>query len=187
MDKKQLTDCLEFLHKAENLKNTLRSAHTSTGRRESSAEHTWRLCLMIILFEKELPGLDIAKLLRMAIIHDLAEAVYGDIPAIEQAGTDKGALEISAMHELLSTLPQEIQSNMYSLWEEYEHLKSPEAEFLKGLDKLETIFQHNQGANPEDFNYTFNLGYGKEYMKFHPLLEALREIADAGTKKNAGL
>lgn len=183
-----LAEYLAFLQKAENLKNTLRSAHTSTGRRESSAEHSWRLCLMIVLFKHEFAGLDIAKLLEMAVIHDLAEAICGDIPAVEQTlAPDKSQNESRGMREILSSLPDDIQNRIYELWEDYEHAKSKEAEVLKGLDKLETIIQHNQGKNPSNFDYVFNLTYGQKYMDTHPLVKEIRALVDEATRKHAGL
>ena len=60
MDTSELEGCLAFLREAERLKSVLRSGHTSTGRPESTAEHTWRLCLMAMLFEREFQGLDSA-------------------------------------------------------------------------------------------------------------------------------
>ncbi|WP_207889009.1 HD domain-containing protein, partial [Pseudomonas sp. 100_A] len=58
MDIQKIEARLEFLREAERLKSVLRSAHTSTGRAESTAEHSWRLCLMAITLADELPGLD---------------------------------------------------------------------------------------------------------------------------------
>ena len=186
MNFERLTEQFAFLQKAENLKNTLRSAHTSAGRQESSAEHTWRLCLMILTFEKELDGLDVAKLLKLAVVHDLAEAVYGDIPAVEQgASRDKEAEEKRAMDELLVDLPTDVKTHFLDLWNEYEEVQTDEAKFLKGLDKLETILQHNQGLNEPDFDYEFNLSYGKQYMDAHPLLARMRSMLDKVTRERA--
>lgn len=70
-----LEPLLEFLRGAERLKSVLRSAHTSTGRRESTAEHTWRLCLFAMVLEHRLPGLDIARVLKLCVVHDLGEAL----------------------------------------------------------------------------------------------------------------
>ena len=75
-----LSNRLEFLREAERLKDVLRSAHTSSGRPESTAEHSWRLCLMALAFEDQLAGLDLGKVLRMCVVHDLGEAIHGDIP-----------------------------------------------------------------------------------------------------------
>ena len=79
-----LSGSLIFLKEAEQLKDTLRTAHTSKGRRESVAEHTWRLCLMAIVLEPEIGPIDMVKLLKICILHDLGEAIGGDIPAISQ-------------------------------------------------------------------------------------------------------
>lgn len=183
MDNDDLTACLSFLQSAENLKNTLRSAHTSAGRRESSAEHSWRLGLMVILFQREFAGLDLDKLMKLAILHDLAEAVTGDIPAVLQNDSiDKGRMEFEAMEQLLGLLPPTQREEVHALWMEYENLSTPEAEVIKGLDKLETILQHNQGDNPKNFDYGFNLNYGQEHMKYHPLLGKIRAILDDATR-----
>jgi putative hydrolase of HD superfamily len=80
MDIEKIKGRLEFLRQAEKLKDVLRSAHTSCGRTESTAEHSWRLCLMAIVFEDQLPRLDVLKMLKMCVIHDLGEAINGDFP-----------------------------------------------------------------------------------------------------------
>lgn len=86
----ELEGILEFLRRAEELKNTLRSSRTSNGRHESTAEHTWRLCLMVLLFEKQYPDIDTLKSLKICVIHDLGESIRGDIAAVDQVeGVDK--------------------------------------------------------------------------------------------------
>lgn len=180
----ELKSCLEFIRNAESLKNVLRSANTSNGRKESTAEHTWRLCLLALVFEKELGNIDFAKLLKICILHDLGEAINGDIPAVEQDGTDKSAHERNDLLTLLKPLPREKAESLLSLWDEYDKISSEEAKIAKALDKLETIIQHNQGQNEADFNYEFNLSYGQKYMQFHPLFLQIREMVDKDTKSN---
>jgi 5'-deoxynucleotidase YfbR-like HD superfamily hydrolase len=85
MPDRGLPGILEFLRSAERLKTTLRSAHTSTGQAESVAEHSWRLSLMALLFRDALPDINLGRLLSLCVIHDLGEALSGDIPAPEQA------------------------------------------------------------------------------------------------------
>lgn len=185
MDMNDVERRIAFLQRAENLKSTIRSAYTASGRQESSAEHSWRLCLMILAFETDMPGLDVAKLLKMAVLHDLGEAICGDVPAVQQTRTDdKAGREMCAMEQLLADLPETVRETLFALWREYEDAVSPEAKFLKGLDKLETIIQHNQGDNPDDFDYAFNLAYGRQYMDAHPLLAAIRAYADDKTREN---
>lgn len=186
MNPQELQGCLAFIQQAERLKNVLRSAHTSAGRHESTAEHTWRLCLMAMVFEPAFQDLDIARLLKICIVHDLGEAISGDVPAVaQQAGQDKSARERADLLTLLAPLDPARREAFLALWEEYEAGTSAEARLVKGLDKLETIIQHNQGDNPDGFDYAFNLAYGQPHMQAHPLLAALRQIVDADTRQRA--
>ncbi|ELW3003166.1 HD domain-containing protein [Salmonella enterica] len=75
MDIEKIKGCLAFLQEAEKLKSVLRSAHSSTGRAESTAEHSWRLCLMAMIFEDEFAGMDMLRILKMCLVHDLGEAI----------------------------------------------------------------------------------------------------------------
>ena len=174
---------LDFLQAAEALKNVLRSGHTSTGRPESTAEHTWRLCLMALVFEDDLAGLDMLKVLKLCIVHDLAEAINGDIPAVAQVDPlFKRELEQRDLLQLTEPLDAASRQTILSLWKEYDVAATPEAQAVKAMDKLETILQHNQGENPSDFDYAFNLAYGRQHTASHPLFAEIRELVDAGTR-----
>ena len=173
---------LAFLQEAERLKSVLRSAHTSTGRAESTAEHTWRLCLMAMCFADQLEGLDMLKVLKMCLVHDLGEAIGGDIPAVEKhQHPDKSAQEKADLLQLTSSLDVPLRDEIMALWQDYEDVASPEAKAVKALDKLETILQHNQGQNPPDFDYAFNLGYGRQHTNGAPFAQ-IRAVLDAGTR-----
>ena len=186
MNASEIAGVLEFLRAAEQLKNTHRSAWTSGGEPESVAEHTWRLCLMALLFRDEFPEVDFARLVQICIIHDLGEAIGGDIPAIHQVpGESKAAQERADLLQLLHPLPERLRAEITGLWDEYEAAETPEARLAKALDKLETILQHNQGRNPPDFDYGFNLEYGKRFTRGHPLIETLRTILDEDTARRA--
>lgn len=186
-----LAGILDFLRQAERLKNVTRSAYTSKGRRESVAEHTWRLCLMAMLLARSFPEVELARLVKMCIVHDLGEALNGDIPAPEQARAaaeghaPKAADERRDLLALVEPLPEPLRNEVVELWEEYEAAATPEARLAKALDKLETILQHTQGDNPPDFDYRFNLAYGREYTAGDPLIEALRRILDEETERRA--
>ncbi|WP_323123302.1 HD domain-containing protein [Burkholderia alba] len=186
MNTEEIHKALAFLREAERLKDVLRSAHTSGGRRESTAEHTWRLCLMAMVFESEFADIDFAKLLKICVLHDLGEAIGGDVPATEQRPDQhKSARERADLETLTAPLAASARAHFMALWEEYEHGASPEARLVKGLDKLETILQHNQGRNPPDFDYAFNLAYGQRYMDAHPLFAAIRALLDHETRARA--
>lgn len=191
-DLKKLDGILDFLRATERLKVTYRSAYTSTGERESVAEHSWRLGLMALVLRDEFPEVDLAKLLAMCVVHDLGEAIGGDVPAPEQARrraadptASKSAAEREDLLTLLEALPGSVRATITGLWDEYEAAASPEARVAKALDKLETILQHTQGANPPDFDYRFNLGYGRTFTAAHPVIVRLREILDRETERLA--
>ncbi len=178
---------LDFLRGAEALKTATRSGWTTAGERESVAEHTWRLSLMALVLAGGFPEVDMGRVLRLCVVHDLGEAIGGDVPAPEQArrGTSKTDTERRDLLQLLTLLPDAQRDELLALWEEYEAGTSAEARVAKGLDKLETILQHTQGDNPADFDYAFNLDYGRRYTDAHPLLASLRDILDAETARRA--
>ena len=182
----ELEGILTFLRGAERLKMVTRSGWTSAGQPESVAEHTWRLCLMAMLLYGRTPGIDLARLLEMCLIHDLGEAISGDVPAPAQtAAGNKAGQERADLLELTVSLPPALREEIVELWDEYEAADSPEARLAKGLDKLETILQHTQGKNPPDFDYAFNLAYGQRYTEADPVLAALRARLDEETARLA--
>src|SRR5918992_492025 len=113
MTETELAGLLDFLRAAERLKTVTRSGYTSTGERESVAEHTWRLSLMALLLAPEFPEVDFARLVKICLVHDLGEAIGGDIPAPEQArrraagvSAGKAADERRDLVTLLQPLPE---------------------------------------------------------------------------------
>lgn len=187
MRAEELEGVLTFLRAAERLKTVTRSGWTSTGQPESVAEHTWRLCLMAMLLYGDAPDIDLARLLRMCIIHDLGEAISGDVPApAQEPGANKAEQERADLLQLTASLPHSLHQEILELWDEYEAASSPEAQLAKGLDKLETILQHTQGLNPAAFDYAFNLEYGQRYTAVDPLMAALRARLDEETARRAG-
>ena len=186
MQADDLEGVLTFLRAAERLKTVTRSGWTSEGEPESVAEHTWRLCLMAMLLYGGAPGVDLARLLKMCLVHDLGEAIGGDVPApAQQAGGGKADRERADLLELTAALPLALRQEILDLWDEYEAATSPEARLAKGLDKLETILQHTQGKNPADFDYAFNLAYGRRYTTDDPVLAAIRARLDEETARRA--
>src|SRR5918999_5893459 len=85
MTESELAGLIDFLRATERLKTVTRSAYTSAGHQESVAEHTWRLSLMALLLAPEFPDVDFARLVKICLVHDLGEAIGGDVPAPEQA------------------------------------------------------------------------------------------------------
>lgn len=179
-DIKDIMKIMSFVNEAEQLKNTMRQCWSSTGKQESTAEHTWRLCLMVMLFEKYIPQLDTLKLMKMCLIHDIAEIIDGDIPAIIKV-PNKSEKERKNLVLLTKNLPNHLKEEIITLWDDYENILSVEAKVAKALDKLETLMQHNIGQNPDNFDYNFNLSYGKQYTNEIEVLKIVRSIVDEQT------
>lgn len=180
----QLESYLNFIKTIEGIKSVTRTAWTESGRHESTAEHSWRLAMLALVLKDEFPELDSYKVLTMCLIHDMGELYTGDIPAIENpCAEDKESREHEDVSKIFGTLPEKTGTKLLELWEEYSEAATPEARLVKALDKAETILQHNQGKNPPDFDYGFNLSYGKKYFEDDSRLNVLREVLDKETKE----
>lgn len=174
---------LEFVQEIEQLKSTLRTAWTAQGRQESTAEHSWRLAMLAAVLSEEFPELNMVRVLKMCLIHDIGELYDGDVSAA--SGSDDEARhkrEEKAAGRVFGILPEKQGQELMELWLQYSNNTTPEAAFVKALDKAETIIQHNQGKNPEGFDYEFNLEYGAGYFKEQPLLMELRSYIDEATR-----
>lgn len=184
----EILGVLQFLRDAEQLKNVYRTAWTSDGQPESTAAHTWRLCLSALVFAKYFPEVNAERLLKLCIVHDLGEAIGGDIPAIHQdASAPKAEQERRDLITLLQPLPPTIREEIVAFWDEYEAATTPEAKVAKALDKVETIMQHNQGTNPPNFDYDFNIEYARNYTDAVPLIAEIRQLLDEETRHNSSL
>ncbi|WP_269582811.1 HD domain-containing protein [Roseibium sp. Sym1] len=183
IDPARLTGILDFLQACEQLKDTLRSGATRKGRPESTAEHSWRLALMILLFERDLKGLDVPKLLKLSLVHDLGEAISGDVPAPHQTpGDDRAARERRDFQTLCTPLPLDLAAELLALFDEYNAAESLEAQLAKAFDKLETMLQHLLMPTRDAIFYDFNLGYGRDRTDCSPLTRQIRDRVDVQTR-----
>lgn len=173
---------IEFLKILEQLKCNTRHSWTSSGRKESVAEHSWRLAVMAMLCEKDFPELDMNKVIRMCLIHDWGEAVTGDIPAFEKTEEDEKT-ETDAIRGLVGELPDCLAGEIGGLFQEMEVCQSGEARLCKALDKIETLIQHNEaGADtwlPLEFD--MNLVYGNAITKEFAYTRNLRSLVREDT------
>lgn len=184
IDPERLEGVIDFLQSASALKDTLRTGRTASGRRESTADHSWRLCLLALLLADDLEGVDLVRLLQLCVVHDLAEAVTGDVPApCQAAGDGRKERERDALRSLCAPLPEELRQRIEALCSEYDSGRSPESLMAKGLDKIETMLQHLVGANPPGFDYRFNLTYGRRITDRHPVLRQIRSTLDSRMRR----
>lgn len=178
----KIDELIAFIEESEKLKSVLRTAWTGKGRQESTAEHSWRLALFASVMFDYFSDLDLSKILIMSLIHDIGEIYEGDISAALYPDKEaKYYTEYQAAQSVFDILSEPQASRMMNIWIEYNNNSTPEAKLVKALDKAETIIQHNQGNNPSDFNYQFNLEYGKEYFEYNEVLKLLRSIIDKKT------
>ena len=180
IDPARLEGILDFVQSASALKDTLRTGRTASGRQESTADHSWRLCLLAMLLADDLESVDLGRLLQLCVVHDLAEAITGDVPAPCQGAADgRKEREREALRQLCTPLPKELGQRIEALCAEYEAGCSSEGLMAKGLDKIETMLQHLIGANPPGFDYRFNLIYGRQITDRDPILRQVRSSLDA--------
>lgn len=140
---------INFIDYAERLKVELRHASKSDSQRESVADHSWRLSLMLMLVAPKIKlKIDLQRALKMALIHDIVEIEAKDVPAIEHIGNqklsqDKEKKEQLAIRKIKKMLGGDGQE-IFDLWQEYEKLETNESKVVKALDKLEGELQFLQ-------------------------------------------
>ena len=173
MEAKEL---LRVLHTAERLKDETRHCYTSGGRRESVAEHSWRLALTALFLRDEFPALDMDRVIRMCLIHDLGECFTGDIPAFDKTAQDESTEE-ALLYQWVASLPSPCREEMRALYDEMPALETQEAQIYNALDKLEAVIQHNESdiATWLPREYELNLTYADENVAFSDYLKRLRE------------
>lgn len=181
MDARKL---LEILSVAERLKDATRHCYTSGGRRESVAEHCWRTALMAYWISDEFPGIDLEKLLKLCLIHDLGEAFTGDIPTFQKTQADRER-ERALLHSWLRSLPEPFESEMEALFGELEALQTPEAKICKALDNLEALIQHNESDLKTwlPLEYDLQMTYGNDTTAFSDYLTHLRDEVRADSRR----
>ncbi|AWC28279.1 MULTISPECIES: HD domain-containing protein [Bacillus cereus group] len=182
---------LQVIALAEKLKYEMRHSWLSNGRQESVAEHTWRMSLMAILVQPYLDKeVNMEKLLKMVIIHDLVEAEAGDIPAFDTMNSQELQLkkqenEQQAMLNIKHTLEGPLGEELYHLWMEFEEKETYEAKVANALDKLEVKIQHNEADIrtwlPIEHKMTFQVA---KHTNFDSFLSKLQKIIEReGEKK----
>lgn len=184
-----LEKIFDFLHSTANLKNTLRYSACPLVKKESVADHTWRLTLMTFLLADELKlKINKEKAMKISLVHDLGEAIYGDvdyrlIATHKVSKKVKEEKEKKGMQEILKTLPKKTANEIYSLWKEYQDQKTEEAKFVKAVDKLEALaYLIEQGHRSYDRPELIPL-YGSKNIENYPALKKTYSLLKKRLKK----
>lgn len=161
---------------SERLKDTMRHCYTKNGRRESVAEHCWMASLMAYFMKDEFPDVDMDKVIRMILIHDLGECFTGDIPAFHKTAEHEEK-EKEALYHWVKTLPDEFAEEMIALYEEMEKRETLEAKIFKAIDGMEAVLQHNISdiSTWLPNEYELNQTYAADRVEFSKYLKEVRE------------
>ncbi|KAL3690632.1 hypothetical protein R1sor_004283 [Riccia sorocarpa] len=153
-------DAIQFFTLCQRLKTTKRTGWVNHGLKESEsiADHMYRMAIMALIAADGIPGVDKDRCVKMAVVHDLAEAIVGDItPSDNVPKEEKSRREREAMDEICAMLGGGVAAQeMMELWREYENNATPEAKLVKDFDKIEMILQAHEyeqesGKDLEDF------------------------------------
>lgn len=178
---------LDFMRVAEKLKCNTRHSWTSDGRRESVAEHTCRLCMFAWLVKDEFPELDIDRVIRMCLFHDIGEAVTGDIPCFEKKEAHREKEE-QGIRQIAAMLPEGYEEELICMFRELKENVTPEAKLVHALDKMEAVIQHNEASIETwlPLEYELQLTYGQEQAKAFPYLKELRKAVEEDSREKMG-
>lgn len=142
----RLVQQFAFLNEADRLKSVLRATTLcDASRPENSGEHSWHLALYaLVLADQAAPGVDINRVIRMLLIHDLVEIDVGDVPIHSANGQAHGsastqAAEARAADRIFGLLPEDLRDDLRALWEEFEAAETPDAVFAKALDRVQPV------------------------------------------------
>ena len=134
---------IKFIEEIDKLKHIFRqNILIDTSRNENDAEHSWHLAVMAIVLSEysSAKDLDVSRVIKMVLIHDLVEIHAGDTFCYDEKGyEDKADREQKAAETLFPILPLDQAQEMLGLWREFEELATPEARFASCLDRLEPL------------------------------------------------
>ncbi|MEK7447337.1 MAG: HD domain-containing protein [Patescibacteria group bacterium] len=188
---KDLKNILAFVHLAEGEKDALNHVWTSRWRRDSSAEHSWRISVMVILLAPYLKEkVNMEKVLKMAAFHDLPKIMTGNVLAQvydydKKVKDDTEKAKENAARDLTKVLPGKLDTEVYNLWKEMEEQKTPEAVFVKSLGKIEVRIQHNESdiKTWNEDEYPRALFAADKYCQFDEAIKLFNELVKLESTK----
>ena len=178
MDVNRLEQQMRFLVEVDKMKSVYRrTILIDKTRRESDAEHSWHFALMAMLLAEyaDPEKVDCARVIRMALVHDLIEIDAGDTFAYDvQGNQDKRQRETEAADKLFALLPEDQAAEIRALWEEFDAMETPDAQYAAAIDRLQPFLNNylTQG-------HTWGLGGVKSaqvYERMDPIRVALPEV-----------
>ena len=142
----RFTQQIQFIVELDQLKQVLRQTRLiDDSRQENSAEHSWQLAMMALVFAEYAPEpVDLQRVMTMLLLHDVVEIDAGDVFCYDVAGhVGKAERETKAAERLFGLLPDDLAQAFRAAWDEFEAQATPEAQFAAALDRIQP-FLHNQ-------------------------------------------
>jgi len=160
MNPEHLLKQISFIHEIDKVKYILRKTRLfNSERNENDAEHSWHLAIMaLILAEHANESVDILKVIKMLLIHDVVEIDAGDIFLYDTVNNHSNtAAERMAAERIFGLLPEQQTLELISIWEEFEAGVTPEAKFARAMDRLEPLLQNisNNGGTWVEFDVKY--------------------------------
>lgn len=161
MDFGELQKQVDFIHEIDKVKYIQRKTRLfNSDRAENDAEHSWHLALMaIVLSGHSNQDIDLFKVIKMLLIHDLVEIDSGDIFLYDNVVSHSNTeAEIIAARRIFGLLPQNQAEELIAIWEEFEAGDTAEAKFARAMDRFEPLLQNrsNKGGTWKEFNVTYD-------------------------------
>jgi putative hydrolase of HD superfamily len=189
----------EFIAECDRLKEIFRqTVNTQSRRPENDAEHSWHICLCAIVLAEHAnqPGLDVLRVLKMLLVHDLVEIDAGDTFGYDAARqADQHARECVAADRIFGLLPADQGAEFRALWDEFEAQTTSEAKFALACDRLQPVLLNTltQGGGWKKHGVTLDrvlernskIGAGSTEVWRH-VEQLIRRTADAGFLAKAG-
>lgn len=158
---------VNFIKEIDKLKYIQRKTKLfNSDRNENDAEHSWHLAMMtIVLAEHSDKPIDVLKVLKMVLIHDIVEIDAGDVFLYDttksHTNTDE---ELIAAERIFGLLPTEQAEEFIAIWKEFEEGVTDEAKFAKSMDRFEPLLQNtsNNGGTWKEFNVPYQQVYDKK-------------------------
>ena len=172
-----LLNQIEFIREIDKLKYIFRKTKLiNSDRPENDAEHSWHLAMMaIVLAGHANEPIDLEKVMKMVLIHDIVEIDSGDVFAYDTTKShDNFDEELKAARRIFGILPEEQAEEFINLWIEFEEMKTPESKFARALDRLEPLLQNasNNGGTWREFD----VNYDKVIEKKQVIKEGSEEL-----------
>ena len=171
-----LLNQIEFIREIDKLKYIFRKTKLiNSDRPENDAEHSWHLAMMaIVLAGHANEPIDLEKVMKMVLIHDIVEIDSGDVFVYDTTKShDNFDEELKAARRIFGILPEEQAEEFINLWIEFEEMKTPESKFARALDRLEPLLQNasNNGGTWREFD-----------VKYDKVIEKKKVIKDGSEK-----